>query len=291
MENHFYQAAAKGKTFFTYLILLFASAQVLLFYLELMNVVQELSGFWVWNLLFGTFFFLTYLGLRWAAWVLSVLLVLFGLSFFAFGFEEGGKGFFVAAIIYVFTAFILHLSPTLKAFLRFQRTKSTASQPPTDSDINLNAEGLPIPTPLTDWYVYPTLLKRVQTTFIDFMLVLFVLLLFFSFIDSMGGIPLPAKLFVLALGLSYEPVMTSVSATLGQRLMGIRVRQYEDKEGTISIPKAYLRVLMKGLLGWLSYLTIHSNAEKRAIHDLTAGSVMIDIKNTRPIALSASSRY
>jgi hypothetical protein len=34
---------------------------------------------------------------------------------------------------------------------------------------------------------------------------------------------------------------------------------------------------VKVMLGWLSFLTIHTNTEKRAIHDLFIGSVMIKL--------------
>ena len=45
----------------------------------------------------------------------------------------------------------------------------------------------------------------------------------------------------------------------------------------INILQALIRYILKVGLGWISFLTIHSNKERRAIHDFAAGSVMIEI--------------
>ncbi|MES1198207.1 MAG: RDD family protein, partial [Chitinophagaceae bacterium] len=63
--------------------------------------------------------------------------------------------------------------------------------------------------------------------------------------------------------------------TLGNFIKGIRVRQYSNKVKRINIFQAILRYIFKIALGWLSFITIHSNPEKRAIHDFVSGSVMI----------------
>lgn len=39
--------------------------------------------------------------------------------------------------------------------------------------------------------------------------------------------------------------------------------------------QAIIRYIIKISLGWISFLTINSNYEKRAIHDFVAGSVVI----------------
>ncbi len=43
----------------------------------------------------------------------------------------------------------------------------------------------------------------------------------------------------------------------------------------ITILQSYIRFIVKGLLGWLSFVTIHFNGEHRAIHDFAGSSVMI----------------
>ncbi|MBS1512743.1 MAG: RDD family protein [Bacteroidetes bacterium] len=74
----------------------------------------------------------------------------------------------------------------------------------------------------------------------------------------------------------YEPVCMISGATLGNYLIGIRVRKYSDTNKRISIFQAYVRFIVKVLLGWISFLTIGMNKERRAIHDLVAGTVMIE---------------
>lgn len=57
--------------------------------------------------------------------------------------------------------------------------------------------------------------------------------------------------------------------------MGIRVRKISNTNKKINIGQAYLRFIAKTLLGWISFFTINSNAERRAMHDLASGSVMV----------------
>ncbi|HYC28596.1 MAG TPA: RDD family protein, partial [Chitinophagaceae bacterium] len=64
-------------------------------------------------------------------------------------------------------------------------------------------------------------------------------------------------------------------ATIGNLIKGIRVRRVNDVQRPINIFQAFIRYITKTLLGWLSFITIHSNRDKRAIHDLAAGSVMV----------------
>ena len=79
----------------------------------------------------------------------------------------------------------------------------------------------------------------------------------------------------LIVSLTYEPFLTSYSRTIGQRLMNIRVRRHGNPNERISLFNAYLRCFIKDLLGWISFISIHFNSERRAIHDLASGSVMI----------------
>jgi uncharacterized RDD family membrane protein YckC len=81
---------------------------------------------------------------------------------------------------------------------------------------------------------------------------------------------------VLILTLFYEPVLTVYSATVGQRVMGIRVRSANDPTKRINFLQAIIRLIAKAGLGWISFVTIHSNPKSRAIHDLVAGSVMVE---------------
>jgi uncharacterized RDD family membrane protein YckC len=81
----------------------------------------------------------------------------------------------------------------------------------------------------------------------------------------------------LTVWLVYEPLFTILGGTIGNRMNGIRVRKSNDLHATVNIFQSLLRYVLKLTLGWLSFLTIHTSPERRAIHDLAAGSVMIKV--------------
>ena len=73
---------------------------------------------------------------------------------------------------------------------------------------------------------------------------------------------------------AYEPICTSQFCTIGQKLAGIRIRKASNLE-KISIPAAYLRIIVKIVLGFISLLAIVFTKDRRAIHDFAAGSIVI----------------
>jgi uncharacterized RDD family membrane protein YckC len=99
-----------------------------------------------------------------------------------------------------------------------------------------------------------------------------------SLLDRFENVPDWVRI-VLFFGLwaLYEPLMTTFGGTLGNRIKGIRVRQKSHPVLKISFPQAFIRYLIKACLGWLSFITINTNKEKRAIHDFVSGSVMIKV--------------
>lgn len=123
---------------------------------------------------------------------------------------------------------------------------------------------------------YPLLSDRIQSSFIDLMFIVVMMFVFASWLEKFENAPgwIRIALF-FGLWAIYEPVCTSMGATLGNYLKGIRVRQQKSPSKRINIFQAFLRYLFKTSLGWISFLTIHTNKERRAIHDLVAGSVMI----------------
>ncbi len=125
---------------------------------------------------------------------------------------------------------------------------------------------------------YPSLVTRIQSTFIDTILVIVLMLVFSNILDRFPNVPnwLRISLFTLIF-VVYEPVCTSFGATIGNYVKGIRVRKKKDLSKRINIFQAIVRYPIKFALGWVSFLTIHSNLQKRAIHDLAAGSVMIEL--------------
>jgi uncharacterized RDD family membrane protein YckC len=125
---------------------------------------------------------------------------------------------------------------------------------------------------------YPELSTRVQSTFIDTLFIVVLMFLFSSILDRIQDPPewLHITMFV-GIWVLYEPLCTTLGCTIGNYLKGIRVRRVGDHSKKINFIQALLRYAVKVFLGWLSFLTIHQNTERRAIHDLAAGSVMVNV--------------
>jgi uncharacterized RDD family membrane protein YckC len=123
---------------------------------------------------------------------------------------------------------------------------------------------------------YPLLGERVQSSFIDVVLMIILMFIISSILENYENVPdwVRISLFV-AVWLVYDPLCTSLGCTLGNYIKGLRVRQHYDVTRRINIFQAVIRYVIKISLGWISFLTINSNYEKRAIHDFVAGSVVI----------------
>jgi uncharacterized RDD family membrane protein YckC len=124
---------------------------------------------------------------------------------------------------------------------------------------------------------FPTLSRRFQSLLIDQVFIIFCMLIFSLLLPnfnpgSAGG--LRVTLF-LGLFLVYEPFCISFGCTLGNYLSGTRVRKFGEEGKRISLISSYLRFVAKLFLGIISFFTVTSNAWKRGIHDMAAGSVMI----------------
>lgn len=121
---------------------------------------------------------------------------------------------------------------------------------------------------------YPTILRRYLSTFIDGWLVLISLFILPYFIGDREN-TLYFRLIIVAVVLfCYEPLLTSKFCTLGQKIMGIRIRKFGNYK-KLSFPVAFLRVTIKGLLGFISLFSIIFSKDKRAIHDYVSDSIVI----------------
>lgn len=125
---------------------------------------------------------------------------------------------------------------------------------------------------------YPNLADRVQSTFIDTVFIVLMMFVVASVLDRYENVPdwIRISLFV-GLWLIYEPLCTTIGFTIGNYVKGIRVRKYSNTVKRINFFQALPRYILKAGLGWLSFITIHTNTEKRAIHDMAVGSVMIKL--------------
>lgn len=126
---------------------------------------------------------------------------------------------------------------------------------------------------------YPSLAERLQSVFADMVFVIIMMFAAAALLDKMQNPPdwIRIALFFGIWGL-YEPLCISLGCTLGQFIIGLRVRAAANPDKRIIFPMAFIRYVVKMILGWLAFLTISSNAERRAIHDFAAGSVMIRVK-------------
>ncbi|MBC7849457.1 MAG: RDD family protein [Chitinophagaceae bacterium] len=123
---------------------------------------------------------------------------------------------------------------------------------------------------------YPELRDRIQSSFIDLILIVALMYAFARILDNFQLVPDWVRIALFAsLFLLYEPVSMMFGCTLGNFLKGIRVRKYADTSKKINFLQSLIRYPIKVLLGWISFLTINSDAKRRAIHDMIAGSVMI----------------
>lgn len=123
---------------------------------------------------------------------------------------------------------------------------------------------------------YPLLGDRIQSTFIDTILLVAMMFLFSEILDWFQNVPDSVRITMfIAVWIVYDPLCTTFGCTLGNYIKGLRVRQHDDVHKRINIIQAIIRYMLKLFLGWLSFLTINSNKEKRAIHDFAVGSVVI----------------
>lgn len=121
---------------------------------------------------------------------------------------------------------------------------------------------------------YPTLSRRCAATLID----LFLRACIFYAISQIPAISKAGGLAYWVLGLAvllYEPLLTTYACTLGQALMQIRVRTMGALQ-RIGFAKAFVRMLVKYSVAIVSVLTISGHKHRRAIHDLAAGTIVVE---------------
>jgi hypothetical protein len=197
--------------------------------------------------------------LTWAKWILSISLILYGLLCLLVGFELTAAFYFIG-VFDIFFGFYIHKSKALAIF------RKDNVEPHEISD----TECLSL---IKHTYIQD---KRYKALLIDGLLILFMLVVI-MFLAQDSDIRTPVMVSsALLLLLLYEPFLTSYSRTIGQRLMRIKVRSHKNPEKRITLLNAYIRWFVKGLLGWISFVTINFNTEHRAIHDLVSDSVMIN---------------
>jgi uncharacterized RDD family membrane protein YckC len=205
-------------------------------------------------------------GMVWAKWTLSVLLILTGIMSMVTGFIIGPMGTIIGVYNIFFGVFV-HKGRALRVFM-FQDQKLPMASEFSGSDLGIGEE--------EQLYHFPTLVKRYKALFIDFVLMMSALIAIMLLVDGMIFRTEIMVISGLVLLLTYEPLLTAYSGTLGQRLMKIRVVRNDDPYTRISLANAYKRWFTKAVLGWISFITINYDPRHRAMHDIASDSVVIN---------------
>ena len=132
--------------------------------------------------------------------------------------------------------------------------------------------------------MYAGILRRSAATLIDVGVVV-ALVVYILQAPLFPGSPWANTFVAVAVVLLYEPVLSAYLFTVGQALMGTRVRQ-SDTFLRISLGKAYKRFALKyiaSILGAASApmaqgaarVSVWPRGDHNAIHDLQAGTVVV----------------
>jgi uncharacterized RDD family membrane protein YckC len=121
---------------------------------------------------------------------------------------------------------------------------------------------------------YPSLFRRYLATLFDLLVIWFGVFLIIQ-IPALSGSSQKIGIVVAVFVLTYEPLLTTYLCTAGQWLFRFRVRTF-DGHKRISVGHAYGRLIIKYLLGAISMLTIPSRPDRRAIHDFSTETIVIE---------------
>ena len=130
-----------------------------------------------------------------------------------------------------------------------------------------------------EYFHRPSLNVRVKAMFID-MIVVILLMYLATFLLSKFNVESGSiKASVLALILLYEPISVALGSTIGQRMMNLRVSQYQGlKEHSLKLNIGFgyslLRYITKIIFGFPSLLTVHASNYGQALHDKISASIV-----------------
>ena len=127
---------------------------------------------------------------------------------------------------------------------------------------------------------YPNLLRRYLAALIDGVIVILLIVLMGRLASYLGR-DQGFALFLAAIAVAlYEPFLTAFLFTVGQGVMRFRVRDLETG-ARVPLGRVYLRVVVKAVLGIVSFLTLPARRDRRAIHDLAAGTLVLEASDAK----------
>jgi len=135
----------------------------------------------------------------------------------------------------------------------------------------------------------PTIPRRYFSSGIDFLLILGVFIVPAMVLPDNDFWRMPRIAAGFAMVFLYEPIGTGCYATLGQRIAGVRVRDFKTGQ-PIGLPRALARIVVKGFLGIRSVAMMRSSSGRRGLHDLAVDSIVILAKSENDYARWARER-
>lgn len=133
-----------------------------------------------------------------------------------------------------------------------------------------------VPPAVTAQPLYARFSRRFRGIFIDWLITLVVIFGALSLAVALGNDNISRRLgfSVIAALLLYEPVLVSFTGgTLGHYFTNLRVVD-DASGGNVSFLKACARMVVKGLLGWYSFVIMAATRRNQAIHDLVTRSTV-----------------
>jgi hypothetical protein len=129
-------------------------------------------------------------------------------------------------------------------------------------------------------YELPTLTDRVKSTLVDAVLIFILMGVVSEVFNLFTNVPDSIRIGTMIMMILYDPIFTSTTCTLGQKLAGVRVRNFEklhndNQEVRIGFFQAALRIVVKSILGGVTVISYFVNDEKRMLQDFASGSIVI----------------
>ena len=126
---------------------------------------------------------------------------------------------------------------------------------------------------------YPSLLRRYVATVIDLLVILFVFFLYAKspLYDASASVSATWPLWLYVV---YEPVCNRYATTVGQLLMGFRVRTYKEHR-RVPLWRGLVRLVTKYLLGAISFIKMPVHKQRRALHDIISGTIVVSKRPVR----------
>ena len=123
---------------------------------------------------------------------------------------------------------------------------------------------------------YPGVFIRVKAATIDSIVIILLMVVTTDIFSSFENVPNYARMIAFTfIFLLYDPLMVSIfGSTIGHRMSKIKV-QRDDTGKRINLIMAILRFLIKAFLGWISFFTVSTNNDRKAIHDMIAKSIVV----------------